>query len=232
MQESSLEEYSVDQIFEKFGGRHRFERYVEILFEENEKINLVSRETSREDLYRLIADCLIPAYLSDRNQLITPRKWTKVLDIGSGGGLPSFPLALAMENVDLTLIERTGKKAMFLRRTLQALGVKGRVLNCNFREFVDNPQIVTVTGELPTSGPMAVPKYDYVSIRWVKADFAMIRRAMPLLSEADKSNCLLYYSPAEELQKLEKGQIRIDSYSYRFVGDSQEKRHLTVFRHK
>ena len=48
-------------------------------------------------------------------------------DLGSGGGLPGIPLALALPDVRLTLIEAVGKKCVFLREALERLGLAGRV---------------------------------------------------------------------------------------------------------
>ncbi len=48
-------------------------------------------------------------------------------DLGSGGGLPGIPLALALADVRLTLIEAVGKKCTFLREAAATLGLTDRV---------------------------------------------------------------------------------------------------------
>ena len=50
------------------------------------------------------------------------RTWT-LLDVGSGGGLPGIPLAIAMPSLSVTLLEATGKKVRFLEAVVAALGL-------------------------------------------------------------------------------------------------------------
>lgn len=47
----------------------------------------------------------------------------RVIDVGSGGGVPALPLAIVLPGVDFTLVEATGKKAAFLRETAEAIGL-------------------------------------------------------------------------------------------------------------
>ncbi len=235
LQNNKFEEFEVDRIFELFDGRKTFEGYVELLLEENERINLVSRETTREDLYRMIADCLVPVYMNGP-YLIFFEKWVgnqnpnkaKLLDIGSGGGLPSIPLALGV-GLEVTLIERTAKKADFLRRALKTLGIAGQVLNCDFREFAHNPAIKTATGSLPDGDK---PVFSIATIRWVKADHAMLRKACGLLDASDVDHGLVYYSATPDCNITPDDPLERYVYSYRLVGDTRPSRTLTVFQHK
>ena len=48
-----------------------------------------------------------------------------VADVGSGGGLPGVPVKIARPELDLALVEATGKKAYFLRRAVSELSLNG-----------------------------------------------------------------------------------------------------------
>jgi 16S rRNA (guanine527-N7)-methyltransferase len=98
--------------------RDRLLDYFELLLARNEKINLISSRQSRSDQVVIhLADSLTPLLWPD-----WPTK-AKALDLGSGGGLPALPLALARPAWAWDLAEATGKKAAFLREAQAALGL-------------------------------------------------------------------------------------------------------------
>jgi 16S rRNA (guanine527-N7)-methyltransferase len=53
-----------------------------------------------------------------------------IVDVGSGGGVPGIPLALALPGREVTLLEASGRKCAFLREATEALAnvtvVQGR----------------------------------------------------------------------------------------------------------
>lgn len=53
----------------------------------------------------------------------------KVLDVGSGGGLPGLVIALVRPDLSVTLLEATRKKASFLRETAADLGLEVEVIH-------------------------------------------------------------------------------------------------------
>ena len=91
--------------------------YGSLLLETNRRFN-VSGADSAEELLPHILDSLS----------IVPYVQGPLVDIGSGGGLPAIPLALAA-GVDITMVESTTKKAAFLEAALGTLGLKGRVVS-------------------------------------------------------------------------------------------------------
>ena len=84
--------------------------------------NLVSRETLGEVWTRHIADSLqiLP--------LLRPND-SCLLDLGSGGGFPALPLAIALNGRDcrFVLVEPNSRKASFLKAVARELGLAVRV---------------------------------------------------------------------------------------------------------
>lgn len=81
-----------------------FERLMDLYAEWNSKINVISRkDISNLEINHLLHSLAIAKFIR-----FVPG--TKVLDFGSGGGLPGIPLAVAMPDVHFHLIDRIGKK--------------------------------------------------------------------------------------------------------------------------
>jgi len=91
-------------------------RYIDLLIEANQVMNL-TRITDREQAERLhIADALtILPFL--------PQTSCTVADLGSGGGVPGIPLAIARPDVRVLLVESTRKKAAFLASVAERLAL-------------------------------------------------------------------------------------------------------------
>ena len=90
----------IEEILQKHSKNGSLDDYLSLLTLENEKTNLVSRETSAADLKRLIAESLVPF---EKLELKTVNNY---LDIGSGGGLPAIPIILTKNPPESVLIER------------------------------------------------------------------------------------------------------------------------------
>lgn len=49
----------------------------------------------------------------------------RVIDVGTGAGFPGIPLKIVYPQLEVTLLEATGKKVNFLRHVAQVLGLSG-----------------------------------------------------------------------------------------------------------
>ncbi len=59
--------------------------------------------------------------------VLRERRLTRLLDIGSGGGFPGLPLAVALPAERALLVDSVGKKVTFLSTVVAATAVAGRV---------------------------------------------------------------------------------------------------------
>jgi len=93
--------------------------YLALLMKANESQNLTAVRDAAEAWRRHILDSLtlLPA-------IAEFPEGAKVIDVGSGGGLPGMPLAIAMPHVKFTLLEATAKKCDFLTQVVTRLGLK------------------------------------------------------------------------------------------------------------
>jgi 16S rRNA (guanine527-N7)-methyltransferase len=127
------------EVLEKYLDRPSLDKYYSVLMDHNSRLNLVSRETSRADFDRLVAESLFPLA-----QIKTPV--AGYIDIGSGGGFPSLSILLSGVVTDgAILVERTGKKARALQAILAELELGASVAPNNFEELKDLPKVALVT---------------------------------------------------------------------------------------
>ena len=98
----------------------------DFLLKENQKTNLIAKSQKDKIWMRHIHDSLrILALLEGKKPI-------NILDIGSGGGFPGIPLAIATKNLDIqyTLIESIKKKSAFLESVCKLLDLSNvKVIN-------------------------------------------------------------------------------------------------------
>lgn len=122
--ETELEKLGINKEFAPL-----FEKYANELNLFNSAYDLVGADSVEDILKKHVLDSLaavpvLKKLLSQVNGL--PR----LADVGSGGGLPGIPLAIAFPEVSVTLIERMSKRCTFLENCILTLGLKNvTVLN-------------------------------------------------------------------------------------------------------
>ena len=89
----------------------RFERYFHELVEWNSRVNLTSVTQWESVQTTHFLDSLTVSLAVPFAGMLSGR----LLDVGSGAGFPGVPLKIAFPNVEVTLVEATGKKTAFLR---------------------------------------------------------------------------------------------------------------------
>lgn len=116
----------------------RLETYYRLLATWNTKINLTGldlADPSPETLDRLLIEPLVAARHVQAGT-------TRMIDVGSGGGSPAIPLALAVPALRLLMVESKTRKSVFLREAVRALGLAGAdVAVTRFEELLARPEL-------------------------------------------------------------------------------------------
>ena len=120
----------------------KFRTYLDELWTWGKRIDLVAAGEDLVDRHAL--DSLAPLRHLDEELAGAGRPQGPVADIGSGGGFPGVPLALARPDVSFVLIERAPRKAGFLLSVKALLRLENvSVLQCPWQEADIDPAIVT-----------------------------------------------------------------------------------------
>lgn len=96
--------------------------YGDLLHDWNRRFNLTAIR-ARDEINRVLIDeslRLLPAVdeLMARRQSTDP---VRMIDIGSGAGVPGLPLAIARPGIEVTLLDATRKKVGFLQHVIDTL---------------------------------------------------------------------------------------------------------------
>lgn len=119
-----LEAFSIDEPTEA-----SLRRFLECLLEANRSFNLTAITDPAEAWSKHVLDSL--TLLPDLRELAAG---SSVIDVGSGGGLPALPLAIALPWLTFTLLEATAKKVRFLESTARELGLENVNVVCDRAE--------------------------------------------------------------------------------------------------
>ena len=84
---------------------------------EYDEANVIGTRDCRRILLEHVLDCLSCFLFGPLSEA------EKVVDVGSGGGLPGIPLKLFCPGLALTCVEATGKKARFLEKMAEAMAL-------------------------------------------------------------------------------------------------------------
>ncbi|WP_291650862.1 16S rRNA (guanine(527)-N(7))-methyltransferase RsmG [Clostridium sp.] len=102
-------------------SEHQYEqfiKYMRLLQEWNEKINLTAITEDEEVIKKHFIDC-IKAFKSD-----AIKNAEAIIDVGTGAGFPGLPIAIMNPNVQVTLLDSLNKRINFLNKVINDIELK------------------------------------------------------------------------------------------------------------
>ncbi len=161
--------------------------FVEEIIRFNKAHNIVGRFTEKEINLLDVLDCqsILP-YTSSAK---------KILDIGSGAGLPGLIIAIHQPQTEVTMSEKNKKKAYFIKKTIRTL----QLTNANILDEAITPTLLTES------------KFDIVTARALASALKIIKMSKHLLSKEGKF--LLMKGAIEKINE-EVAQLENNTYSY------------------
>lgn len=174
--------------------------FLALLLERNQTTNLTAIREPDAAWSRLILDSLtvIPAFEP------LPEN-ARIIDVGTGGGLPGVPLAIARPDLRFTLLDSTRKKIAFIEEAAHTLGLSNLTAiadrsetlahHANHRQQYDLA-VSRAVGPLPTLLELTLP--------FVRQDGWCVAMKGPRVEqELNESGDALYKLGAGELQVIE-----------------------------
>ena len=166
--------------------------YYSLLTRWNDRLHLVAPCPPEEFAIRHVLESLLLLQHLPQN--------ARVADIGSGGGLPILPCLIARPDLEVTLIESSQKKVVFLREALNRLGLKAIIVA---RPFED----------------VAAPAVSFVTCRALDQ---FMRKLPALINWAPRGSTLLLFGGETLGQQLRRANVN----SERYLIPQSEKRYL------
>lgn len=173
--------------------------YLAMLMHANESQNLTAIRDSDEAWTRHILDSLtlIP-------MIVDFPEGATIADIGTGGGLPGVPLAIALPAYRVTLMDATSKKCDFLRQVVERLELKNVAVVCGRAEMIgqDRGTRTTAGGIGHVGGHRE--KYDLVVARAVGRLATLAELTVPLAKVGGRVVLIKGQKADEEVQEATK----------------------------
>lgn len=175
--------------------------YIKLMIKWNKSFNLTSVRTDVDIIDRHILDSLACLSLLEGE---------RVIDAGSGAGLPGIPIAIARPSIRVACLDSNGKKTRFLRQVKSHLGLENvEVIHSRLEEF------------RPPVG------YDAVLSRALSDLKLMLDQSWHLCIEGGRFYAMKGIMPTEELEVLG-GEVSVFAVHRLNVPGIDEQRHLVV----
>ncbi len=208
----SLDDKKISQLIAYLNEFHKW----------NKAYNLSAVRDQQEMVTRHLLDSLVLVSLftefcgeqKERQKQQELRKTLRVIDVGTGGGLPGIPLAIVFPEVEFVLLDSNGKKTRFLFQVKTLLKIDN--------VSVENTRIERYQ---PSQS------FDMVVSRAFGSLDDMIEGSQHLLSPVGEYWAMKGLYPENELRECEK-QVIVESIIPLSVPNTEGERHLIILKQK
>ena len=175
--------------------------YAALVEKWNKTFNLVSRQDIRRLLSRHLLDSLagVPLLNGER-----------VLDLGSGAGLPGVPLAISAPERSFVLLDRSSRRVRFLKQVVRNLSLSHvEVVEGDFGQVIGEDDLYdTITARGVTTAPEV---WAMVGRNVSASGRILVYESTQMSIEEDEP------SPAESNQ-VESADVKVERYVYNVAG--------------
>lgn len=191
-----------------------YKDYMECFLEENSKVNLISKNDEKYLWEKHVFDSLAIENFFNK---YSP-KCTTLLDIGTGGGFPSVPIALTYPKIQVTALDSIAKKIRAIESIKEKLQIKNLTPVCSRVENTDG-------------------KFDIVTSRAVSSLDKICVYALPKLK---KNGYFVAYKSRKSEEEIEnaknvlkksKAEV-VDVIGYELPLDEKIDRNLIIIKFK
>ena len=191
----------------------KFDKYMQLLLEWNEKINLTAIIEPDEVKIKHFLDSLtVLKYINDED---------KVIDIGTGAGFPGIPLKIMKPDAKITLLDSLNKRINFLNLVIEELELKNiEAIHGRAEEFARNKQYRE--------------KYDVAVSRAVANLSTLTEYMLPFVKVGGRCICMKGANLKEELDKAKNaiqelgGKIEIIDNFY--LSNNDNERNIVIIK--
>ena len=173
-------------------NKTKYEEYMKIFLEENSKVNLISKNDEKYLWEKHVFDSLA---IENFFEKFDTSKIKTVLDIGTGGGFPSIPIAITYPHLKVTALDSIAKKIRAVQTIKDKLNIENLEPICTRVENLD-------------------AKFDMVTSRAVSSLKNICEYALPKLK---KGGYFVAYKSRKTPQEIEEANSILKKYNSKIV---------------
>jgi len=172
--------------------------YMETLIQWNKKVNLISTQSIDE----IIVNHLVDSLMALKDPLAQSISKARCIDVGTGGGLPGFPLRILRPDWVFSFLDSVGKKTAFLTHLVE----KCSLSNC---------MVITERAEELARQRDQREKYDFAFCRAVGSFSTILELTLPFVRVGGAS---LIHRGVEGKREAEEAEKLLQELGAQFSG--------------